>query len=48
MPKCFDGMVVRPEARWDWSSHTTPFDDQTSHWQATFGADVVIPLAFAH
>ena len=48
VPKCFDGMVVRPEARWDWSSNTTPFDDQTSHWQATFGADVVIPLAFAH
>ncbi len=48
VPKAFEGMVVRPEARFDWSSHTTPFDDLTSHWQATFGADVVIPVAFTH
>jgi hypothetical protein len=46
VPKSFEGMVVRPEVRWDWSSHTTPFDDGTSHWQATVGADVVIPVAF--
>jgi hypothetical protein len=46
VPKAFEGMVVRPEARWDWSSHTTPFDDGTSQWQATFGADVVIPVVF--
>ena len=48
VPKCFEGMVVRPEARWDYSSKTTPFDDGTSHNQFTFGADVVIPIAFAH
>jgi hypothetical protein len=46
VPKSFEGMVVRPEVRWDWSSHTTPFDDGTSHWQATLGADVIIPVAF--
>jgi len=46
VPKAFSGLAIRPEVRWDWSSHTTPFDDGTSHWQATVGADVVIPVVF--
>jgi len=40
-------MVVRPEARWDYSSSTTPYNDGTQHNQFTFGADVVIPVALA-
>ena len=48
VPKCFEGMVVRPEVRWDYSSNTTPYNDTTSHDQFTFGADVIIPLALSH
>jgi hypothetical protein len=46
VPKEFSGLVIRPEVRWDYSSHTTPFDDGTSHWQTTVGADVIVPFAF--
>ena len=48
VPKAFDGMVVRPEARWDYSSDSKPYNDGTQHNQFTFGADVVIPMAFTH
>lgn len=48
VPKTFDGMVLRPEVRWDYSSNTTPYDTGTSHDQWTFGMDVVIPAAFTH
>jgi Putative beta-barrel porin-2, OmpL-like. bbp2 len=44
VPKTFDGMVVRPEARWDYSSDTRPYNDGTEHNQFTFGADVIIPI----
>jgi putative OmpL-like beta-barrel porin-2 len=45
VPKTFDGMVVRPEARWDYSSDTKPYNDGTQHNQFTFGADVIVPFA---
>ena len=45
VPKAFEGMVVRPEARWDYSSNTRPFNDGTEHNQFTFGADVIVPFA---
>ena len=45
VPKTFDGMVVRPEARWDHSSDTKPCNDGTEHNQFTFGADVIVPFA---
>ena len=41
VPKTFDGMVVRPEARWDHSSDTKPYNDGTQHNQFTFGGDVI-------
>jgi len=44
VPKTFDGMVVRPEARWDHSSDTKPCNDGTQHNQFTFGGDVIIPI----
>jgi Putative beta-barrel porin-2, OmpL-like. bbp2 len=44
VPKTFDGMVVRAEARWDHSSDTKPCNDGTQHNQLTFGADVIIPI----
>jgi hypothetical protein len=37
--------VVRPEARWDHSSDTKPYNDGTEHNQFTFGADVIVPFA---
>ena len=48
VPKTFEGMVLRPEVRWDHSTNTTPYDNGTSHDQWTFGLDVVIPAAFTH
>jgi putative OmpL-like beta-barrel porin-2 len=47
VPKTFEGMVVRPEARWDHSTKTEPFNDGTSHDQFTFGADVIVPFALS-
>jgi Putative beta-barrel porin-2, OmpL-like. bbp2 len=46
--KTFEGMVIRPEVRWDYSTDTTPYDTGTSHDQWTFGMDVTVPVAFAH
>ena len=46
--KQFDGLMIRPEVRWDHSSDTTPFKGGSSHDQTTIGVDVVIPFALWH
>ena len=48
VPKSFEGMVLRPEVRWDHSTNTTPYDTGTSDNQWTFGLDVVIPAVLSH
>ena len=42
--KRFEGLVIRPEVRYDWSSNGTPFDAGTKDHQFTAGIDVVIPF----
>jgi hypothetical protein len=42
--KRFEGLVIRPEVRWDWSSDTTPFDAGTKDHQFTAGIDLIIPF----
>jgi hypothetical protein len=42
--KRFEGLVIRPELRWDWSSSTSPFNSLHSDSQFTAGIDVVIPF----
>lgn len=43
--KPFEGLVIRPEVRYDHSSDTKPFDSGTSDDQFTFGVDVVAPFS---
>ena len=43
--KRFEGLVVRPEVRWDHSSDATPFNGGTDDDQFTVGADVVVPFS---
>lgn len=42
--KGFDGLLIRPEVRWDWSSDTTPFDAGTKDHQFTASIDVILPF----
>lgn len=42
--KRFEGLVIRPELRWDWSSDTTPFNAGTEDRQFTAGIDIIIPF----
>jgi hypothetical protein len=42
--KRFDGLVIRPEIRWDWSSNTTPFNAGTEDRQFTAGIDIILPF----
>jgi len=45
VPKTFDGLVIRPEIRYDTSLNgTTPFGAGTKSSQFTFGGDVIIPF----
>lgn len=48
VPKQFEGLIIRPEVRWDHSDDTSPFKGGTSHDQVTLGADVVVPFAIWH
>jgi hypothetical protein len=48
VPKDFDGLVLRPEVRWDHSTDTKPFDGGTRNDQVTVGADVVVPFVLSH
>lgn len=48
VPKEFDGLVLRPEVRWDHSTDTKPFDGGTKNDQVTVGADVVVPFVLSH
>ena len=48
VPKDYEGMVVRPEIRWDHSTDTRPFNDFTDHNQYTIAADVIVPFTFTH
>lgn len=42
--KRFEGLVIRPEIRWDWSSDTKPFNAGTEDHQFTAGIDIIIPF----
>jgi hypothetical protein len=43
--KAFDGVVMRPEIRYDASlNDTTPFGAGTKSSQFTFGGDIIIPF----
>lgn len=45
VPKELDGLVVRPEVRYDTSLNgTTPFGAGTKRSQFTFGGDIIIPF----
>jgi hypothetical protein len=45
VPTTFDGMVIRPEIRYDASLNgTTPFGGGTKSSQWTFGGDIIIPF----
>jgi len=47
IPKMFDGLVIRPEFRWDQALQTStvkPFDSRTSDHQITIAADVIVPF----
>ena len=43
--KRLEGLVIRPELRWDWSADTKPFNAGTEDRQFTAGIDVVIPFS---
>ena len=43
--KRFEGFVIRPEVRYDWSSNGTPFDAGTKDHQFTAGIDVIVPFS---
>lgn len=43
--KRFEGLVIRPELRWDWSSDTTPFNAGTQDHQFTAGIDIIVPFS---
>jgi len=45
VPKRFEGLVIRPELRWDWSSDTKPFNAGTADHQFTAGIDLIIPFS---
>ena len=43
----FDGLVIRPEFRWDQALQTStvkPFNSLTSDHQITIAADVILPF----
>jgi len=42
--KRFEGLVIRPEVRWDWSSDTKPFNAGTEDRQFTAGVDLIFPF----
>jgi len=45
VPPTFDGLVIRPEIRYDTSLNgTTPFGAGTKSSQFTFGGDIIIPF----
>jgi hypothetical protein len=48
VPKDFEGLVLRPEVRWDHSTATKPFNNGTDSDQVTVGADVVMPFVLSH
>ena len=43
--KRFEGLVIRPEVRWDHASGATPFNGGSDNDQVTVGADVVVPFS---
>jgi hypothetical protein len=44
-PERFEGVVIRPEVRYDHSFDSTPFDSGTSRNQWTIGIDLVVPFS---
>lgn len=40
----FEGAMLRPEIRWDTSSHLKPFNDGTSSHQVTLATDLILPF----
>jgi hypothetical protein len=44
--KRLEGVLVRPEVRYDRSFDTKPFNDQTEDEQFTAGFDVIVPFSF--
>jgi hypothetical protein len=45
VPAAFEGAVIRPEVRYDWSLNgTKPFNAGTSDHQFTIAADVILPF----
>lgn len=45
VPKRFEGLVIRPEVRFDKSFDTKPFNDGTEDTQWTVGVDVIVPFS---
>jgi hypothetical protein len=43
--KRFEGFVMRPEVRYDWSSNGMPFDAGTKDHQLTIGMDLIVPFS---
>ena len=43
--KRFEGLVIRPEVRYDWASSGTPFDAGTKDHQFTAAIDVIVPFS---
>jgi hypothetical protein len=43
--KRFEGLIIRPELRWDWSSDTKPFNAGTEDRQFTAGIDIIVPFS---
>jgi hypothetical protein len=46
LPKAIDGLMIRPELRYDNASAGKPYDVQTKSSQFTAGLDIVVPFAF--
>jgi len=42
VPKPLQGLLIRPEVRYDRAFSTTPYNDSTSRYQVTIGCDVVL------
>lgn len=42
--KTFEGLVIRPEVRWDWAAGSKPFNDLKNDNQFTAAIDVIIPF----
>jgi hypothetical protein len=45
VPEAFEGVVIRPEVRYDHSFDSAPFDAGTSRNQWTIGIDLVVPFS---